>query len=56
MEYRIEKGYGYITIHQLRERERKAESTDTNLLLLDNTFSVVDYVNYSVEEVATDFA
>lgn len=56
MEYRIEKGYGYITIHQLRERERKAESTDTNILLIDNTFSVVDYVNYNVEEAATDFA
>lgn len=56
MEYRIEKGYGYISIHQLRERERKAESTDINLLLIDNTFSVVDYVKYNVEEVATDFA
>jgi DNA-directed RNA polymerase subunit alpha len=56
MEYRVEKGYGYITIHQLREREKKAESTDINLLLIDNTFTVIDYVRYSVEEVATDFA
>lgn len=56
LEYRVEKGYGYITIHQLRERERKAESSDINLLLIDNTFSVVDYVRYSVEEVATDFS
>lgn len=56
MEYRIEKWYGYISIHQLREREKKAESTDINLLLIDNTFSVVDYVRYSVDEVATDFA
>lgn len=56
LEYRVEKGYGYITIHQLRERERKAESSDINLLLIDNTFSVVDYVRYHVEEVATDFS
>ena len=55
VEYRIEKGYGYITIHQLREREKKLDSTDINLLLIDNSFSVVDYVQYSVEEVATDF-
>ncbi len=56
MEYRVEKGYGYITIHQLREREKKAESTDVNLLLVDNTFSIIDYVRYTVEEVATDFS
>jgi len=55
IEYRIEKWFGYITIQQLRERELKAEATDTNLLLLDNSFSVVDYVKYSVEEVAMDF-
>ncbi|HMY81036.1 MAG TPA: DNA-directed RNA polymerase subunit alpha C-terminal domain-containing protein [Candidatus Absconditabacterales bacterium] len=55
IEYRIEKGYGYITIQNLRDRERKLEATDTNLLLIDNSFSVVNYIKYHVEEVATDF-
>jgi DNA-directed RNA polymerase alpha subunit len=55
MELRIEKGYGYYSIDQLRAREEKADDTDLNILLLDNDFRAVDYVKYNVEEVIDDF-
>lgn len=36
-------------------KRRKAEETDTNLLLIDNDFSCVTQCAYEVEEVIEDF-
>lgn len=55
-EFRLEKGYGYYTIEFLRTREEKKESSDVNLLLIDNDFKAVDYVMYDVKEVIDDFS
>lgn len=57
MDIRIEKGYGYYSLDYLRQRDRKEEKNaeEIGLLLVDNDFSLVDYVRYDVEEVIEDF-
>ena len=39
----------------MRNRAKKEEATDVNILLVDNDFKLVDYVKYDVEEVIEDF-
>ena len=56
MEVRIEKGYGYYSLDYLRQRDEKRDGSEVNLLLIDNDFSLVDYVRYDVEEVIEDFS
>ncbi len=56
IEYRIEKWYWYYSVLFLRDREKKWEWLDTHLLLIDNSFSAVNYFNYEVNEIAVDFA
>lgn len=56
VEMRLEKGYGYYSIDVLRDREEKADSTDVNILLIDNDFKMIEYMTYSVEEVIDDFS
>ncbi len=58
MEIRIEKGYGYYSLDYLRQRDRSGEQTseEVGFLLVDNDFSLVDYVRYDVEEVIEDFS
>ena len=55
MELRIEKWYGYYSLEYLRNRDKKSEWGDVNLLLIDNDFKLVDYVKYDVQEVIEDF-
>ena len=55
MELRIEKWYGYYSLDYLRNRDKKSESKDVNVLLIDNDFKLVDYVKYDVQEVIEDF-
>jgi len=57
LELRVEKGYGYYSLEYLRQREKKEKDTEeVGLLLVDNDFSLVDYVRYDVEEVIEDFS
>lgn len=56
IEYRVEKWYWYYSVLFLRDREKRQEWLDTHLLLIDNSFSAVNYFNYEVNEVAVDFA
>lgn len=56
IEMRLEKWYWYYSLDFLRTREEKADSTDINLLLIDNDFKVVEYVKYSIEDVIDDFS
>ena len=56
LEMRIEKGYGYYSLEYLRQRDKEQEASDTNMLLIDNDFGLVDYVRYQVEEVIEDFS
>lgn len=57
MELRVEKGYGYYSLEYLRQRDKKEKDTEeVGLLLVDNDFSLVDYVRYDVEEVIEDFS
>ncbi len=57
LELRVEKGYGYYSLEYLRQRDRKEKDTEeVGLLLVDNDFSLVDYVRYDVEEVIEDFS
>lgn len=58
MEMRIEKGYGYYSLEYLRQRDKKTEkdADEVGFLLIDNDFSLVDYVRYDVEEVIEDFS
>lgn len=54
---RVEKWYGYYSIDYLRGRDQKDDShNDVAILLIDNDFSIVDYVKYSVQEVIEDFS
>lgn len=53
--YRLEKWYWYYSIDFLKKREKEKEDTDIWLLLIDNSFKVVKYVTYEVEEQLTDF-
>jgi DNA-directed RNA polymerase subunit alpha len=55
MDIRVEKGYGYYSLEYLRARSKKEETSEVNMLLIDNDFKLVDYVNYDVEEVIEDF-
>jgi len=55
MELRIEKWYGYYSLDYLRNRDKKTEGSDVNMLLIDNDFKLVDYVKYDVQEVIEDF-
>ena len=55
MELRIEKWYGYYSLDYLRNRDKKSEWGDVNILLIDNDFKLVDYVKYDVQEVIEDF-
>lgn len=55
MELRIEKWYGYYSLEYLRNRDKKSEWNDVNVLLIDNDFKLVDYVKYDVQEVIEDF-
>ena len=57
LELRVEKGYGYSSLEYLRQRDKKEKDTEeVGLLLVDNDFSLVDYVRYDVEEVIEDFS
>jgi len=57
IELRIEKGYGYYSLDYLRQRDKAADgSSEVGLMLIDNDFSLVDYVRYDVEEVIEDFS
>lgn len=58
MDIRIEKGYGYYSLDYLRQRDRSGENhaEEVGFLLVDNDFSLVDYVRYDVEEVIEDFS
>jgi len=57
MDIRIEKWYWYYSLDYLRQRDKKLDGSDeVNLLLIDNDFSLVDYVRYDVEEVIEDFS
>jgi DNA-directed RNA polymerase subunit alpha len=53
---RIEKGYGYYSLDFLRSREKKTSASDTNMILIDNDFRIVEYVKYDVEQVIEDFS
>lgn len=55
MELRVEKWYGYYSLDYLRNRDKKTEGSDVNMLLIDNDFKLVDYVKYDVQEVIEDF-
>ena len=55
MELRVEKWYGYYSLDYLRNRDKKSEWKDVNVLLIDNDFKLVDYVKYDVQEVIEDF-
>lgn len=55
IDIRVEKWYGYFSLDYLRNRDKKSESTDVNLLLIDNDFKLVDSVKYDVNEVIEDF-
>ena len=55
IEIRVEKGYGYYSLDYLRNRDKKAEASEVNMLLIDNDFKLVDYVKYDVNEVIEDF-
>lgn len=55
IELRIEKGYGYYSLDYLRNRDKKMEWGEVNMLLIDNDFKLVDYVKYDVQEVIEDF-
>ncbi len=55
IEIRIEKGYGYYSIDYLRNRDKKDEDNDVNMLLIDNEFKLVEYFKYDVQEVIEDF-
>jgi len=58
--YRFEKWYRYLSLEDLKKRERQLEESeewkDLNVLLIDNDFKVVNNVSYSVEEVMLDFS
>jgi DNA-directed RNA polymerase subunit alpha len=55
IDIREEKGYGYYSIDYLRNRDRKDEDNEVNMLLIDNEFKLVEYIKYDVEEVIEDF-
>lgn len=55
IEIRVEKWYGYYSLDYLRNRDKKSEWKDVNILLIDNDFKLVDYVKYDVQEVIEDF-
>lgn len=55
LELRVEKWYWYYSLDYLRNRDKKSEWNDVNVLLIDNDFKLVDYVKYDVQEVIEDF-
>lgn len=55
IDIRVEKWYSYYSIDYLRNREKKEEWSDINLLLIDNEFKLIDYIKYDVEEIIEDF-
>ena len=55
MELRVEKWYWYYSLEYLRNRDKKTDWGDVNMLLIDNDFKLVDYVKYDVQEVIEDF-
>ena len=55
MELRVEKWYWYYSLEYLRNRDKKLDWGDVNMLLIDNDFKLVDYVKYDVQEVIEDF-
>ena len=57
IDLRIEKGYWYYSLDYLRQRDKSPDwNAEVWLLLIDNDFSLVDYVRYDVEEVIEDFS
>lgn len=50
MDLRIEKWYKYYSVDFLRERD-----SDVNLLIIDNDFTLVDYITYEVDSIIDDF-
>ncbi len=55
IDIRIEKWYGYYSIDFLRNRDRKDEDNEVNMLLIDNDFKLAEYIKYDVQEVIEDF-
>ena len=58
---RLEKWYRYISLEELKKREKKLsendmEWKDIDMLLIDNDFKVVKNVSYNVEEIMSDFS
>ena len=56
LDMRIEKWYGYYSIEYLRNRDAEDEDADEMMMLVDNDFRVMDYVNYHVDETIDDFS
>ncbi len=58
--YRLEKGYRYLSIDELKKREKDLSETEEGVqlwnLLIDNDFKVVKDASYEVEEVIGDLA
>jgi len=57
--YRLEKGYRYLSVEELKKREQKDMDEETGAevgtMLIDNDFKVVKNVSYKVDEVIADF-
>jgi DNA-directed RNA polymerase subunit alpha len=58
LSYRLEKWYRYLSLEELKNREKQESEEGTNIgtLLIDNDFKVVKNVTYRVEEVIENFS
>ena len=61
LSFRLEKGYRYLSLEELKKREKQAaedvmEGKEIDMLLIDNDFKIVKTVTYEVEEVMADFS
>jgi len=59
--YRLEKWYRYLSLEELKKREKESandmlEGKDIDILLIDNDFKVVKNVSYTVDEIMSDFS
>jgi len=56
--YRLEKGYRYLSIEELKKREKEQMESDEGVqlgnLLIDNDFKLVKNITYKVNEVISD--
>ena len=53
--FRLEKWYWYYSLDFLKKRAKEKDEIEIGILDIDNSFKIIKYITYEVDEILTDF-